>query len=975
MSEHKVQRAVSIIALFWLTIICGKTMIASFRPEATFGDKASLGSSLRQRGEFYRAIAVFDEALQIACKLNESKGQIECLLQLGIVHWNIGKIKESVSFYRRALILSQNLGRKDFEAECSGYIQIYNFYIRGKEAHASGLYKESIAHFDSAIEVARKIKSPEHELKCLRQMSFSYLRLEMYDKYLSINEIGLEIAIELNHQKEEGKFINNIGLSNLLTCNYSKALVLFKKALRIAQVTKDNELDKSIYLTNIGLAYYHLGHHEKAVAYLEQALEIDFRLNDEEGICIDLNNIGTAYSSKGRHLRNNEDLRISLDYYFRSLDFAIKANNKRSEIDTLNNIGLVYGTLGYYDAATRYFNLAIQKIDQIEYTYESCNIHCNMGYALYGMGQYQRSMRHFEKALEIAFRVGRDDILWEVYDGLGGCLEKLGNKNGALVCYRKAIDAIDLIRSRLALDDFRAAFSRDKAKAYERLLDILFRLNEKEGKARYDVEITRVVERAKARSFLEELSLEKGTKSSPDDIINKGEQDALLNKISITVSHLTKPGLDEIHRNKLLARLEMEEEEYTNLLNRIGTEYLENTPPALPEIVPMDRIQGQCLDKRTVILQYYLGETLSIGIFLDEKKLILKALPPRMEIENSLKAYLKMLSAPPDGRFMGAQAAQRIYRELIFPFEEDISSPIEHLIIVPDGILHYLPFETLIKNDPRTSGSKYLIELYDISYAPSVSSLAHLMEKKRPERYAKALLAVGDPVFLLNDVKPPKKGEKHDHVLREIFLKDGFELTPLSHSRKEIRRVARCFSKEKVDVLLDTQAKEEFIKNKPLEGYQIIHFACHGFLDEKTPMRSALVLTLDDDVEEDGFLQAREISSLSLNADLVVLSACQTGRGRLENAEGVIGLPRTFFFAGARSTISSLWKISDRSTSEIMPRFYRHLTDGKNKARALRLAKLELLRSKHSHPFYWGAFVLNGDHTWEAGWLKPISSK
>jgi len=967
MSGHRIQRVVSMLAFFWLPIICGLTMIGYPHPEATYADKISLGSSCRQKGEFYKAITAFDEALQIAHSLNDGRSQVECLMQLGILHWNIGQVKGSTSFYRQALSLSQKLGVKDLEGECAAYIKIYGTYLRGKEARDAGSYKESIGLFSAAIDLARKMKSPEHELKCLRQMSFNYFQIEVYSEYLSLNEMGLEIARKLNHKKEEGRCINNIGLSNLIICDYSKALVQFKEALKIAQGTGFSEQDTSVCLNNIGLAYCSLGHFEKALPYFEKALEIDSRLNDEEGICIDLNNIGTTYSRKGRHLKNDKDLHISLDYYLKSLDFVDKTNNKRSKIDTLNNIGLVYGTLGYYAAATKYFQSAIQLLDQIEYAYEACNIHSNMGYALFGMGQHQRSIEHFEKALELAIRIGRDEILWEAYDGLGRSLEKSGQEEAALTCYRKAIDTIDLMRSSLALDDFRAAFSRDKIKAYESLIHLLFSLKEKEGKTRYDLEISRVVERAKARSFLEELNLGKEAGLNPDDIVNKSERDALSSKISITISHLTKLGLDEAQRKKLLVRLETEEEEYTNFLNRIRTQRLENFSYAFPEIVSSDRIREQYLDERTAILEYCLGEKQSIGIFLDKKQLVIKALPPRMEIENSLKAYLKMLSALPDGRFMGILAAQRIYRELVFPFEDHISPLIEHLIVVPDGILYYLPFETLIKNDLKTTGPKYLIELYDISYAPSVSSLAHLMEKERPRKYTKALLAVGDPVYLSRGVKKSGLGEKHGDVLREIFLKDGFELSPLPHSRKEVRRVARCFPKEKVDVLLDSQAREESIKNKSLEEYQIIHFACHGFLDEKTPMRSALVLTLDDDIEEDGFLQAREISNLSLSADLVVLSACQTGKGRLENAEGVLGLPRTFFYAGARSTISSLWKISDKSTAEIMPSFYRYLTAGKNKARALRLAKLEMLKSPQSHPFYWAAFILNGDYSWGAG--------
>jgi CHAT domain-containing protein len=236
------------------------------------------------------------------------------------------------------------------------------------------------------------------------------------------------------------------------------------------------------------------------------------------------------------------------------------------------------------------------------------------------------------------------------------------------------------------------------------------------------------------------------------------------------------------------------------------------------------------------------------------------------------------------------------------------------------------------------------------------------MEKGRRRLNRKTLLAVGDPDYLPGPGSVLPGGRRYDNALRDIYLDEGFELSSLPHTQKEVSRVARCFPGGQVDILLDSQANEEGIKSRPLNEYRIIHFACHGFLDEMIPMRSALVLSLDDDSEEDGFLQAREIANLKLDAELVVLSACQTGKGRLENSEGVFGLPRMFFYAGARSIISSLWKINDKSTSEIMPEFYRHLAAGETKARSLRLAKLDMMKSRFSHPFYWAAFILNGDY-------------
>jgi CHAT domain-containing protein len=490
----------------------------------------------------------------------------------------------------------------------------------------------------------------------------------------------------------------------------------------------------------------------------------------------------------------------------------------------------------------------------------------------------------------------------------------------------------------------------------------LYDLKEKEKTSSYDEQIFGIVERAQARSFLEELGQAKRLPQNLEKHEYTNEQESLSRKISSTISELIRPNLGEAQREKLLSRLESEEDEYMNLLNRTKTETGEYSRPAFPQAIAVHRIQEQHLDEKSAILEYCLGEKRSFGILLTKNSLILKALPPRAEVEDSLRGFLKMLSTPPQRSFQGVPAARRIYGDLVYPFENALSESINHLIFIPDGILHYLPFDALVRNDTITAEPKYLVELYDISYAPSVSSLAYLMQKERRGQHKKMLLAVGDPVYLSGNSKMFKGRDRHEDALRDIYLNDGFELSSLPHSRREVLRVANCFPDDEVEVLLQSQAKEESIKSRLLEEYQIIHFACHGFLDEKTPMRSALILTMDDDSEEDGFLQVREISNLRLNADLVVLSACQTGKGRLENAEGVLGLPRTFFYAGARSTISSLWKINDKSTSEIMPDFYRFLATGLGKARSLRLAKLNMLKSRFSHPFYWAAFVLNGDY-------------
>jgi len=882
-------------------------------------------------------------------------------MNLGILYWDIGQLKDTDEIYRQALCLSQKLGLKDREAQCAAYIKIYKAYVRGKEACAAGKHQVSIAEFQAAIELARKMDSPEHELKCLRQMSLNYHQLEKFPQFYMLNKTGLEIAKRINHKKEQGRCLNNIGIYFYKIDHYSSALMYFDEALSIIQETFENKVDLSACLTNIGLVYRELGYYEKAFPHLENALKIDQSLNDEEGICIDLSNLGSAYHRKGKNSGNLNDVLFSLNCYLNSLEIAKDGRSRKLEVEILNNIGLVYTTLEKRSLALKYFLSALEKAEAINYLYETCNIGSNIGYVLMGMGLLKQAQAIFIKSIKIATEVDRNEILWEAHLGLGKCFEKEGKYKSALACYGRALDTIEIMRSRVALDDYKVGFIRDKMKAYEAMLNLLFDRKEDERTSHYDGEIFEVVERAKARSFLEELGQVERSVQDPGDDEYKSKQSSLSKKISLTISSLIRADLEETQRKKLLAKLELEEDAYTSLLNRIKTERTEYSQLVLPQALSAREIQDSQIDERSAILGYYLGDKRSFGILLTKNSLVIKALPLKADIEESLRGFLKMLSTPPSRNFQGVAAGRRIYRDLILPFEHAFPRSVDHLVFIPDGILHYLPFETLVRDDTKTSEPRYLIELYDISYAPSVSSLVYLKGKKRSQ-YSKELLAVGAPAYLSKNGKLLKGRDKHEDALRDIYLNEGFELTALPHSKSEVHRVARCFPDAKVELLLESQAKEEVIKSKPLDEYRILHFACHGFLDDRTPMRSALVLTLDDDPEEDGFLQAREVSNLRLDADLVVLSACQTGRGRLENAEGVLGLPRTFFCAGARSTISSLWKINDKSTAKLMPEFYRYLAAGNNKARSLRLAKLNMLRSRFSHPFYWAAFVLNGDY-------------
>ena len=890
--------------------------------------------------------------------------QLTCLVNLGILFWNLGQLKDSAGFYNEALFFADRLGLNYLQDKCRGALKIYETYINGKALRLAGRYKESIAQFEIAIELARRIKSPEHELKCLRQLSLNYFNTEQLEDYFVLNQKALELSISINHKQEEGRCLNQIGIYYWRLNKYSRAIYYYERALAIALIFDKNEKDRSDYLNNMGIVYRDLGNYDRALLYLKEALEIDNRLGDDNSISADLNNIGAVFRSRGELHGDQNDFKRSLDYYKKSFEISKRKENIGLEIENLNNIGLAYSAIDDFVSSLKYFELAQDKAHTINDIYELGNICINKANVYLRLGNYKKSKEYFQKGLELSVRSGKNDALWEAYFGLGQCLEIEQQYASALACYKKAANNIDLIRSQLSLDDHKAGFARDKMKVHESLVRLLFMLKTKGPTSRYDNEIFQVVEKAKARAFLEGLlEMDNSSQESlPPEF--KKEQAEISRRISNTISGLTKSKITDYQRKVLLERLENEENAYMSLLNKMKLG--KQTRSSLPffESISIEKVQNQLLDRKTAIIEFFLGEKESFVFLITKEDFILKSLPSRAHIENSLKAYLKAVSTYPNGKFQGELAAERLYNDFLCFIEKTVSPVVEHLIIVPDGVLYYLPFETLIpRAKARHPKHQYLIELYGISYAPSASSLVLLVNKKTDARAPKTLLAVGNPNYSAAMPRRDKQQESYGDTLREVYLNNGFDFSSLPFTGDEVMQISRCFPRDKVDICVAGKAREDIIKKKALSDYRIIHFACHGFQDERFPLRSALVLSLLDNAEEDGFLQVREISELRLNADLIVLSACQTGMGKLENGEGVMGLPRVFFFAGAKSTISTLWKINDKSTSELMRYFYRNLSKGSDKAQALRLAKLKMIRSGFSHPSFWAGFVLNGDYS------------
>lgn len=919
------------------------------------------GESRWREGDFQEAFSLLDSARDLAHKMNDAEKETSCLLLLGRLCWALGRIEDSPKFYSAALLKAEAAGLKEALEESRVALKIGELYSQGKAERFARRYEKSIAAITSALEWSRKLESREHEVKCLRQLSLTRQEMLDFEGFFTLNERGLELARELHDQREQAKFLINLGFYYFRLKEYTKALDYYSEALELSK-NIENMQDEAFCLKNISLILMHLGFYESSLDHLLAAQAIDEQSGNIFFQAQNMNNLGEAFRTKGEIFSSQADLYQAVEYFMKALDLARMNGDKNTQLVSLNNIGNIHLDFDNFHAALNYYQSGSQIAAELRDSEVIVEIMNNIGICHLELGNYEKAESCFIKALKLTGQASAPKIHWKVLFSLGQCYEKMGAVDQALACYRDSLKAVDYIRSQILVEDYRVGFGREKFKVYEALIFLLYRLHKNDLSPNRAKEIFEIVERAKARSFIESLGELKNDlypRMNPE--IGKKERE-LSNQISTLILHMAQRELPRKIKKEYQEKLQHSEAEYLRLLARIKIEAPEVAEAVSLLPVRVEHVQDSLLDERTAIFEYFLGESQSYLFSITKKEFILLPLPPKKDVERSLSAYINLLSRPPGGKWTGFPAARRLAQELLLPALEGLPASVDRLIIIPDGSLYSLPFETLaLHSERQTSGEDFLISRYAVSYAPSCSSLLFLQGRQKKEDQPKRFLGFGNPAYPVNIIAKRRNRVSVAEIMKDIYEKQGFRLSPLRQSQKEIKEISRHFSKGKRDLYLGEKANETMMKKISLADYQIIHLACHSFVDENVPFRSSLFLSFQENESEDGFLQAREIADLKLNAELVVLSACQTSKGYVEKGEGIMGMTRIFFYSGARSVVSTLWEISDQASFEFMRHFYDCLWEGKDKSQALRLAKLRLLGSKYSHPFYWAAFVLQGE--------------
>jgi CHAT domain-containing protein len=392
-------------------------------------------------------------------------------------------------------------------------------------------------------------------------------------------------------------------------------------------------------------------------------------------------------------------------------------------------------------------------------------------------------------------------------------------------------------------------------------------------------------------------------------------------------------------------------------------------------------IQSELEDDRTALLEYSLGEERSYAWLVLRNSIRSFELPPKKTIEDLARSFYELVALQ-NGPLRDATAARqrakaellamRLGAMLIGPVQDAIQG--KRLVIVPDGVLCYIPFDAL--GEPGAPSGRYtpLLAAHTISSLPSASVLPIIRSQSLKRMIPPKMVAVfADPVFDRSDPRVrtagrgigparPSAANLSDHPQTRSV--QTASLNRLVFSRREAQAIYSLFPNRLAKLSLDFRANLSAVTGPGMAEYRIVHLATHGFLDSEHPDRSALVLSLvdQDGNAQQGFLKVADIFNLQLPAELVVLSACQTALGSDIKGEGLVGLTRAFMYAGAKRVIASLWKVDDLATAELMTAFYRSLAAGKNPAVALQAAKLALIRKPAwSSPYYWAGFELQGE--------------
>ncbi|MEX0778877.1 MAG: CHAT domain-containing tetratricopeptide repeat protein [Balneolales bacterium] len=935
-----------------------------------------LDNSLNESRELY------NQALDIYISRNDTVSQVKTLEHLNSVNWRLGKHEEALELAKKGLELAGLLG--DMQSTTMFLTDLGT--IRSRQ----GYYDEAVDYLSQALELANEADDSDSASLILNNYANLNRRMGNLQESIRQFKLSLELIEDTGDLLGVAITLNSLGVSYLDYGMVQQALESFEQSLKI-RLEEELFGNMAIMYNNIGMTHRRLGNNLLALDYLDKSLE-NYRDNENEyGSAATLRNIGIIHAQQNDleraeyyHLQSYEiysesddpsslstsmnalgRLYIRLNDYKKAFSFFEQRLELEEKIGDLRSIGSAYRDMGYYYNSTGEYEKALSyytKAYSISSPFESKSLHVdflsNIGTTHVNMQSYDMALEHLNRAYEIGIRINPDLPNLHLTMEIAELHHAMGSDSSfyyAEILY----DAIENQRVQIgAAGSAKANFFSSFASFYIEVASWYLNDNNQTEQA------FRWTEAAKARAFIDDLaeaSYKLDAQLDPELLDEKVQKSKRVVELTAELEQIT----DDIQRKKTLDELRSAELKYDGFLSRLRISNPVYSRFDYPDPLSLKQAKAK-VGLNTLYLGYSFSDSQLVSFAISNNKTIGWAIENPILEDNEHSKIDKLVIEYRDA-IINKRSEREVKKKagnlaeiLLGPAREMLENA-DKLIIVAEGMLTYLPYEALVWN------KDYMIQNYQIKYSPSITALDLIREPQ--QEYDKDMLQVVNPEFGGSQLNP-----------------NGITYTSLPSSTLEARAISPHY--KNVTLLQGENATENNIKNHDLDQYRYLHFATHGLLNEKSSELSGLVLAQGESnktslIQEDGFLRSAEIYALSINADIVVLSACETGLGKLVRGEGVLGLQRAFFNAGASTVVVSLWPVYDRSTSVLMENFYKELiqldrkwsswtstfqrwvgwdTDSYGyKAGAMRNAKLALLDShEYSHPVHWAPFIVVG---------------
>ncbi|MEP1097598.1 MAG: CHAT domain-containing tetratricopeptide repeat protein [Cyclobacteriaceae bacterium] len=925
-----------------------------------------------------RAVKLLSEAKSLLGDDDYDVGEV--YFQIGVVKMYEGKFDSSILYYNESIAIKSKYGDRGLPGLSAVYVNMGYIYLQ------LGDMEKTLETYYKAYETDRKIHGDDHLFVAEDLQNIAAILIYRSDyqnavEYLDrahaiLNTIGNRGGIYTTVLTSYGNAYN--GLNQL-----SKSSEYLTLSLRnnIEIYGKEHFDHTSIY-QGLGESFLRQDLLDSSLYYFRKVLDFEDELRKSNINTLLFTLRGMAYA-----LKEMENYREALSVGQNTLKLAHEISEQNEYIPLANNdLGRIYQKMGNYDMSKKYYLTSIEYLSKNYEVMRSLLLvtYKNLAEVHFANGDWQKALQAVQKSIKANFSDWMSDDLLSnppkegfldpkslltVLDIKTKVLSIFLEKNHSVIYEEALLDTYELLYE--IINDERRSISRVDDKV--RLLDFGHSIYEKAINANLDAFVRsndgvyledcfKFSEADKSAILLESLkTIDAGKWSSVSEEVVAKEEDVRRNLSYYSTALIEeKNKLDDADSAKIVlyeSKLFNFKSSQDSIVRILQQEYPDYYKLKYNRISPAISDIQNSLDSDEALIEYFIGDSATYVFVITDNDYIVRELGPSAELVNDVSSFRRMFRKVTEkgeidddiGKFI--DVSLRLYNKLISPIKVHLADA-KSLIIVPGGPVHYLPFDLLLSTDPAAQDGNYkslpyLLKDYNIQNAHSAS-----IEFLRPVKTGntEGVLSFA-PSYTSFDEELPQLSDLGQ--FRNAII-------PLKWNKNEVEQIGKIVASTSFS---NRRATEGSFKENA-NDFKVLHLAMHAFVDNEKPMNSKLLFTTVTDSIEDGMLHTFELYNMRLNADLVVLSACETGYGKLITGDGIMSLARGFAYAGVPSVVMSHWQVDDQSTSILMESFYKNLAEGLQKSEALRTAKLDFLENagpNKEHPFFWGAFVVLGD--------------